>query len=201
MTVALGLTFAEDAPSDAVVARPAHLAVVTAPAENAESGQARLALQVAYAKALPGFVPFKPRDAIPLAAALDHVASASKELGSQLEACRGLVQITISLTPPPEEIEDASMSWLRRRAAALECRFKGTAWMTEHLECTGPRHIGFAAQGRLIHVVGDRGIGARIDEVLANCMPIAGTTALRGFKVLVTGPWPVFAKLDESALK
>jgi hypothetical protein len=201
VTVALGLTFAEGAPPDAIIARPAHLAVVTAPSEKAGSGQARLALQVAYAHALPSFLPFKPRDAIRIGVALDHVALASKQLGNRLETCRGLVQFTVALTPPAEAIEDDSMSWLRGRAAALKRRSIGTACMTKHLGLTEPRHIGSTAQGRLIHVVGDRGIGPRIERVLADCMPVAGATALRGFKVSVTGPWPIFANFDESAMQ
>ena len=133
MILALGLAYADDAPADSVVARPAHLAIVTAPAERAVDGRARLALQVAHAKNLPSFLPFKPRDPIPLEIAFDHVASLAKEVEERLAASRGLVQYAIAVIPPTEVVQASSRTWLRRRAAELECLIAGAACITEHL--------------------------------------------------------------------
>lgn len=199
MILALGVTYADDAPRESVLAHPAHLAIVTAPAHRAVDGRARLALQVAHATVLPSFLPFKPRDPMPVEDALARVASAAHDLEGRLASYRGLVQYAVALTPPPEETSERSLSWLRRRAVALERLANGAACITAHLRRVGPRHIHAVRQGRLIEVIGDRGIGQRMTKALAHERLSHDTPALKGFDVSVTGPWPVFAKLDESA--
>jgi hypothetical protein len=200
MSYALGLTAAGDAPRGAILAPPGQLAIVTAPADAAPSARARLVLQVAYARDLPVFLPFRPREPVEISAALEHVAKGSGHLTEQVEACRGLVQITVALVPPTDDIADASRTWLRRRAAALERRAAATARVVDHLRRLGPRDIHSDGRGGLVHVIGDRRIGKRIHAALASVDAAGHASVLRGFSVTVTGPWPVFATLHDGVL-
>ncbi|MFW5654773.1 MAG: hypothetical protein ACOCYW_03880 [Roseicyclus sp.] len=195
MTLALGITDTDGAPAEAIVAHPGHLALVTASSLTATAARARLALQVAHASELEGFLCFKPREPVEVSAALEHVASASADLTAQLEACRGKVQFTLAVTPPAARTVPPAGTWLRQRAASANAVSAGTAALADLVRSVTGCDIRCDLRRGLVHVIGDR----RIGTALADAVSVPSPAALTGYSVAVTGPWPVFARLDEGS--
>jgi hypothetical protein len=198
MTLALGITNAGEAGEGVIRARPDHLAIVTASGESVMTACDRLALQVAYARDLPSFLPFRPREPLRIEPALDRVERASADLTAKLRNCRGLVQFTLVVTAP-EPVDVVGNTWLRRRAAVAGQMSAGTAFLERRLGEIGAHVIRSDDRRGFVHVVGAPTIAERIRDVLAVGRLGRGKTPIDGFSIAVTGPWPVFALLDGGA--
>jgi hypothetical protein len=198
MTVALGVTEAAEAPASAIRARPEHLAIISVPEDTARTTRDRLAHQVAFARQLRSFLPFRARHPIDTAHALEYVSAKAENVTAQLHARRHLVQFIVALAKPVNAPGLQEQTWLRRRASETQQLAADTAALAGHFGKIGASNIRLDDRRGFIHLVGDKTLLPRIRSVLGDAARPGEAEDKRQVFAVVTGPWPVFSELDMS---
>jgi hypothetical protein len=197
--IALGWTMPGAAPPHPLrTVAAAGCAAVVVEAALATAPQDRVRLQVLCARGLPAFLPLAVRERTDLREALDHAAREGPVIAARLAAVSGLVQITLRAERRERTAPVAhGPGWLRARAArraedearraavAVDLRAVLARW-------TGaPALVGLAGAGVQAHALVAADVAATALCALAEAL--SSRPALRGFRIAVTGPWPVSA--------
>jgi hypothetical protein len=196
--IALGWTLRGAEPAGLFAVAAPGCAVVAAPACEAETARGRLQLQVRCARSLPSFLPLSAECGVNVDEALAHTQRRNREIVAQLAAVADRVQVTLSVAYGSPDLSGdgrAGRAWLLARAAGrAEAQAKITAAAVElraMLEDRWP----VVVTSRLRSVRADALVErAHAERLIADAAKrLAGSVALRGASVTVTGPWPAFS--------
>jgi hypothetical protein len=165
------------------------LGVATAPHADIATPRARLARQVACADALACFLPMSPASPTSFDVFAPWLEARSGDVAPLLPGLHGQRQLTLRLDAVPRRAPEGA-TWLRRRAAECAREHEAVADLETWCRRLGATGTARDADPRVVHALCAR---KALPTIIAGLAGGGASAALDGWRVVVTGPWPVFA--------